>query len=177
MIFWILLGLLGLSVVVSYFLNVFAFYNGWLGSLGWAVVSLIVGAFVAGIAFLTIAGCLGHTGVERKFVGDRTETLKALDTGSGISGRSYFLGGGYIGTTRVLNYMTQDKDGFVRLASADASVSAVKEDAEPGTARVKTYMVQESQYNLWPWPGRTYPNYEFHVPAGSVVESYTVDNK
>lgn len=177
MVFWILVGLLAVTVVTTFVLNITAWGNYFWESVGFSFGVLVVGALVGFIAFISIAGMVGKDGHELKFVGDRTETLKALSTGSEINGRSYFLGGGYIGTTRVLNYMTQDADGFVRLRSADAGVSAVKEDADPGTARVKIYEVEESQYNLWPWPGRHFANYEFHVPAGSVSGDFVVDNK
>lgn len=177
MAFWIYIGVVALVFVVVFLVNLNV-WNNFVGeSLGYAFISTALAAFVLGVALGVTSSAGRDAGAEYKFVGDRTVSLKALDTASGVQGRSYYLGGGYLGTERVLNYMTKDADGYVRLASAPAWASAVKEDASAGEARVKIYDVEKRQDWLWPWPSSRYLNYEFRVPAGSVVEGYTVDNK
>lgn len=109
---------------------------------------------------------------------DRTDfepqNLRAIGSDSDIEGRFYFLGGGYVNEERVLNYIAE-KDGYSYLGVAEASRSKIFED-ESQSPYVDTYKVDFSNGWFVPWVVFTHTYYEFHIPADSVVEDYTVLN-
>lgn len=103
-----------------------------------------------------------------------TESLQALSTSSSIQGRSFFLGSGYINGVRTLNFIVHQSDGGFRVEQANASDSLIYE----GTQQPIVSMTFHSYSNGWviPWDIRQSTTYRFDVPAGSVLEGYTVDN-
>ena len=177
MVFWILVGLWALTIVAVFWWNLRD--GNYVGeSIVYAIMGGgLLGAFGWGLVFLVINGVWGERDIKNELVADRSIALKALGTDSEVSGRSYYLGGGYVGEQRVLNYITKGTDGSIRVASAKAWASTIKEDAGPDEARVRIMDWKQSQKWLWPWDGATTTYYEFHIPADSVVESYTIDNK
>lgn len=100
--------------------------------------------------------------------------LRSLGADSSIEGRSYFLGGGYVGEKRVLNYIGENGDGSVQLFQADASDSRIFEDSDQASLTVK-YSHTEMDW-LVPFKSDWDFKYEFHIPEGSVLSDYTIDN-
>lgn len=138
------------------------------------IVTGIVLAVAGGISFGIVS--TGHVdGVKT-----RTSHLQALDTGSSVEGQSYFLGGAYVEGKRVLNYIVEKKDENGKTYSAVKQVNADKariyQDAVDGsTVTIKTPHRENGWFIPGPIDGDS--TYEFHVPKGSVLDSYKVTNK
>ena len=113
--------------------------------------------------------------VNHDLIRDDTYQLKAIGNSNAIEGRLYFLGGGYVDDKRVLNYISQRADGGIHVEQAEADDATIYEGTEDATVRVRHY----DYTNGWvlTWPLGSYDEYEFRIPTGSVVESYTLDNK
>jgi hypothetical protein len=164
MLFWILLTITVLIVVGTVLADDWTpFASGFLA----LVVCSVVG-------FLALMVCWGTIGANHDLVRTTTYQLRALGTSTGIEGRSYFLGGGYIKDKRVLNYIT-DESGAIRVQQSDAGASTIYENSTAPTVIVRHY----DHNNGWlvPWPGGSDDTYEFRIPAGSVMSDYTVNNK
>lgn len=102
-----------------------------------------------------------------------TTPLKALGSDSSVSGRSYFLGGGYVEGSRVLSYIRENDNGSFTADQVKAKYAQVWEDEEenPSFTTVTYY----KDYP-WVWPGKWKHSYrwEFHVPEGSVSSEIEV---
>ena len=140
--------------------------------IGSGILALFVSSFVG--LFIWVAGCL-FVPAERVPAGEQTYQLKALGNDSALTGRSYFLGGGYIKDKRVLNYITRGESGAIKVDRAYADDSTIYEGADKATLKV----THVDKVNGWisPWPIDSHDFYQFNIPTGSVVESYTLDNK
>lgn len=102
-----------------------------------------------------------------------TLSLRALANTSNIDGRLYFLGGGYIGEQQVINYITQTGNGAIRLDSMPAAQATIFEDSNtPHLNIIKTVRYMP---DVVPWELGSTMHYDFHIPAGSVLENYKVD--
>jgi hypothetical protein len=169
MLFWVLIALVVL-------LTVFFVWREMGDSYGMPVMTgflaLFLGVVVAGLIFLA---CSWFIPQEVEKVSTRTHALKSMGTSSALNGRAYFLGGGYINEKRVLNYISQREAGAIRVEQAEAEDSVIFEDTNKPTVTVDHY----DYLNKWvsPWPIWGTDKYTFHIPAGSVVESYSLDNK
>ena len=168
MIFWILIAVAAV-IVVAVFVNTLLddYVGGFLVAMGAAFISAAVG-FLVLLAFCAIPA-------NNDLVADDTHKLKALGNANATTGRFYFLGGGYIDGKRVLNFITERQGGAIRVEQADATNSTIYEGSTDATVQVRHY----DHNNGWvlPWPIGSHTEYEFHIPSGSVVESYTLDNK
>ncbi|MBT2587966.1 hypothetical protein [Arthrobacter sp. ISL-95] len=170
MIFWILLALVIAGAVTTF---VCTLWDGPFGAILMSLLALVGGGF---IGFLLWAGSYALIQErDHAVVGESTQQLRALGNASGLEGRSYFLGGGYIEDKRVLNYITQSEDGAIRVERSDASDSTIYEGSETATVNIK--VVDASNPWISPWPLDTKYIYEFRIPSGSVVESYALENK
>jgi hypothetical protein len=166
MIFWI-------SVLVAVVVALLFIYTDEAGVIG----SVFCGA-IAGTLLLMIAGAIvvGITATLKPTIAS-TAPLKALATSKSVSG-TFFLGSGSINGKRTINYITADGNrNYVR--EADASTAVVIEDSPTSPSIVE---LKECADNPWvmPWTfcrGIEGVKTEFHVPAGSVLSDYTVDNK
>jgi hypothetical protein len=166
-IFWISLAIAIVLMVVVKLADESIFTAFWVG--------VITSGFIFLIAACITGAALGVERTETKYV----TPLKALATSSKISG-SFFLGSGYVEGKRTLNYITADGDrNYIR--QQDASASVVIEDITTGQPHM---LALEQCYDsgwIMPWKMCKDINegvaYEFHVPAGSVLSDYTVDNK
>lgn len=133
---------------------------------------------VTGFLILAAWAGLGHAfSTELKSDNTYRTDLRALDSGSGIEGRHYFLGGGYVNNKRVLNFIVRNEDGSSSLGYTDANESRIFED----TAEKPYMLTKEKNYGNW-WFAfdstiRTERTYEYHIPAGSVLESTQITNK
>jgi hypothetical protein len=74
-----------------------------------------------------------------------------------------------------LNFISQRGGGAILVEQADAKRSTIYEGSNDATVRVRHF----DHINGWvvPWPLGGHDEYEFRIPEGSVVESYTLDNK
>lgn len=165
MIFWILLVLAVAAVVITYVSNVD--WDGW----GWAfvpallaaVISALVGGGLLALAFL----------IPGEKITSETYELRAISSSSAVQGK-FFLGSGYVNGKRTLNYIAQE-DGYSRLGQAIAGPSArVYEDSDDPTVIEYTFWYS----NGWvaPWEVETGYAWDFHVPADSILEDFTITN-
>jgi len=169
MIFWILLALVIIATVWAFIWGL----NDWAGGIGMGFLcafgAAVLGAVIGGLLMLLLAIWFGPTA---QFKGDSEHHLVALQTSSSVEGR-FFLGSGYINGERTLNYITDD-DGAFRIQSADADASIVYQDSENPTVTVFEFSFENPWFAPWSF-GTTY-TYEFHVPEGSILSDYTIDN-
>lgn len=137
-----------------------------------ALIAIVVGAFLGGLIFMA---CGTWIPWNNDVVKDDTYKLKAIGNSNGIEGRSYFLGGGYIKDRRVLNFISQRDGGAIYVEQADAARATIFEGSKDATVQAKHI----DHVNGWvsPWPLGSHDEYVFRIPTGSVVESYTLDNK
>jgi hypothetical protein len=174
MLIWVFL-VVALIIIVSIWRF---FFDGWNdGVVGpffmWLLASVVS---VAGLA-LVYAGLAHLSAHELKATNEYRDELRALDSDSAIEGHSYFLGGGYVGEERVLNYIIRNPDGSSQLGHTKASKAKIWEDEQE-----KPYVVQiEKEYGNW-WFAfdegyRNTYEYHYHIPANSVLESTKITNK
>jgi len=169
MIFWILLVIASLITIASLVIGFFE--DGVLWGLGTGLLAAVISAFVGALIF--IAFCFLPLSAD--LVSDNTYKLKALGNSNAIEGRSYFLGGGYVKDKRVLNFISQRDGGGIRVEQAEAEHSTVFEGSQEATVQARHF----DYNNGWvaPWPLGSGTEYTFRIPADSVLESYTLDNK
>ena len=174
MLFWIILGIVAAVAIVNTVrvarADYFSLGEGLLAGLASLFIGGLLGAIVWFLATLAL-----NPPLERVVKSESTHQLKALGNDSGLKGRMYFLGGGYIEDKRVLNYITQDSSGAIRVERSDAKDSTIYEGSKQATVKV----THADYINGWiaPWPLGDKREYVFNIPTGSVVESYTLDNK
>jgi hypothetical protein len=169
MIFWILVALVIAATVATYI----HFSDD---SIGFAFVGALLSAATAGfVGFLIFAACGTWIPWNNDKVADNTYKLKAIGNSNALEGRLFFLGGGYVNDKRVLNFISQRDGGAIRVEQAEAEESTIYEGSKDATVRIKHF----EHNNGWvsPWPLGSHDEYEFRIPTGSVVESYTLDNK
>jgi hypothetical protein len=170
MVFWILLGIAALiPIVVAIF---FFMDEGFLAGVGFFFVSAFLAACGLGLVALILSAIAAGTGwTDTRY---ETRDLRALGNSSSIEGRFYFLGGGYIDGKRVLNYIVQ-QDGYSTLEQADANDSRIFEDEQESPY---VYSAYSERKNTWlvPWPVLGGEAHDFHIPADSILENYTIDN-
>lgn len=174
MLFWIIVGLVAAVTIGAV---VWSVCEGWNDGLDHVVFGFI-GLFVSGgVGFLlmVVTTAVIHPPLERVVVSEKTQQLRALGNASGLEGRSYFLGGGYVKDKRVLNFITNNEGGAIKVERADAEDSVIYEDST--VASVKVTHVDYVNGWIVPFPLGDDHEYESHIPAGSVVESYALDNK
>ena len=166
MIFWILLVAVTVAVIVTFAANLDAQYGDWvLASLG-AFLALALGCLIsAGIVLL-------FTLIPAQSVQSDDYQLRALAT-SGTTSGSFFLGSGYVGEERTLNFI-RSQGGYSQLDYALAANSRVYEDADKPT--FTEYVWRYDNPWVLPWTVVTGYSYDFHVPAGSVLENYDITN-
>jgi hypothetical protein len=166
MIFWVLVALV---IVITAYCTWAAGYDMHVAG---GILALLISSFVACAIWVICSVTMPKSA---DLVAERTYQLRALGNDSAIHGRSYFLGGGYIGEKRVLNYISQREGGAIKVERADAADSTIYEDAKTALVTVRHFDFNNGWVQTWPLgDGDTY---EFHIPSGSVLNDYTVDNK
>lgn len=175
MIFYVTLVLALIVFVVStggFFMDVID-PDGFFGYIIGGIISLFVGAFVAIVFMFLILGTANiFIPKETQQINETTINLRALDSGSEVSGR-YFVGSVYIDEKKVLEYISEAEDGGMRVESVSAEDSVIYErDGEEPKLIVREY----EEINKWLSPDAlySYKTYEFEIPKGSVKESYDV---
>jgi hypothetical protein len=175
MIFWILLALSILVAVVVWRVN---YLDG--AEIGEATAFSACGLILAATASAIIffAGFSWWIYFPAEIKSENTYSLQAIDAGDSIHGRSYFLGGGYIDGNRVVNYIRDNGSGGYLVKSVDGDDAVIYQDTKSGSSDA-TVIIREYDYiNPWvlPWPiGDTFTA-EFHVPYGSIIEDYQIEN-
>lgn len=174
MAFWILIAA---TVLLAswFFYRTSNKYSDW-GDIGFgfvtAFLTLLTGALVgAGIlALLSLIPTTPHIESQRY-------ELRAIASGGESVSGEFFLGSGYINGERVVNYIKQvtDEDGtYSVIDSATGYAARIFEDSS------EPYMLDYDWFysNGWviPFNVKTGDSWDFHVPAGSVLENYTIDN-
>lgn len=146
---------------------------GFFGYLFGGILSLFAGAFCAiALMFLILGTANIFIPKETNLVDETTINLRALDSGSEVSGR-YFVGSVYIDEEKVLEYISEAEDGGMRVESVSADKSVIYErDGEEPKLIVREY--EETNHWLSPDALYKYKTYEFEIPKGSVKESYNV---
>lgn len=139
-------------------------------SAGWTTGMIVLfGPIAVGIIFLVLTSAVGelqHT---------RTSALAALRTGTSVEG-TFFLGSGRVDDKPVIRYVERQSDGAAVLRDVEAWKARIYEDAGDTDPRLDVYCSVLT--NPWLTPVPLAPQvrcgYYFHVPAGSVLESYEV---
>lgn len=167
MIFWILVTSACLVTILTfiYWWDEEDFILGLMGGVVSAIISSAVGAAILGI-------CMAVTPTPG-YLTDETFSLRAIGSSSTVQGE-FFLGSGVVDGKRTLNYIAQE-DGYARLAQALAAGSRIFEDTDDPT--VTEYTQWWSNPWILPWEFKTGYAWEFHVPTGSILENYSIDNQ
>lgn len=167
------LGGIGALVFAGWFFMEVVDADSILGKIFGSMFSLFVAAICG---FLFVLATVGTANIfipkEIKMVSQENVNLRALDTGDKVSGR-FFLGSGYVGQEKVFEYITQDKDGGMRVTSSPVSMSVIYErDTE--TPQMTIWHYEESNQWLSYSPVKKFDNYSFVIPKGSVKADYAV---
>jgi hypothetical protein len=163
LIFWILAVILTLAVLLAWFAGD-DFDGPWLRSFTTLFLGGCAG-FLVLLAFMWLP-------YNNDVVKDDTYKLRTVGTDTGVSGRSYFLGGGYINSERFLNYIADAGGGALAVRMAAADRSTVYEDAPAGTGTVQIKHVDHVNGWYVPWPLGSHDEYVFHIPPGSIVDNF-----
>ena len=160
-----------IAVVVVAWVTIYWFLED---SLPFALFIGTISALMAGLVLLPV-GMVAQTTFNYDHEGTETVNLRSMGDGDGISGRSYFLGGGYIESKKVINYIGEREDGGVQLSSVDASDSVIYE--REGAPILEAHKYSGGAWWYAPFKVSSYTKYEFSVPNGTVVESYELSTK
>ncbi len=169
MIFW----LVSVAILAAWaWTTLCAFRDCW----PFGLVVLFLGALVAALVWLLVAGAAVGMGLNHLVGPNRVDTysvpLKALASDSSVEGRSYFLGGGYVEGKRVLSFVQTNDDGSFTPGQVDGADSRVFEDSSSAPVLIVREHVAD---HWWISPEMTlFKKYEFTVPEGSVTEQYSV---
>jgi len=175
MLFWILIGLI---LVVSTVIGVangktrWSFY--WRDFWRTAGASLVVGIIMG---FIVLLGLLIHVSKqeEARYETDRiTYGLRALTNDETQPERYYFLGSGQSGDEPVFNFIYTE-DGGARLDMVSTDDAIVFEDATVDTAYLDVITYGAFNGFILPYPVSGVQDvYEFHIPANSVDNYYSI---
>ena len=142
----------------------------------WATLWIPAVVGVATVIITVIIGGIAKASTDFTPAGDAEHHLVAKQTKDGQEGSirgGIFLTVGHLDSERVISYIRESDDGgyLVRLVDADQSV--IYESAEESTLTVHSW---EKVNPLWTGNAvlDTAETYSFHVPDGSVVNSFEV---
>lgn len=130
-------------------------------SLGVVGVGLVLGLFCNFMAYTT-----GQAEPRTDVV-----QLRAFGDGDALMSGRFFLGSGAIDSEPTIEYIAK-YDGYSVKEHIDADQARIIEDGK--TEMHVVYTVRNSPI-WWPDPIRIDGHTEFHIPAGSVKESYSVE--
>lgn len=146
--------------------------GAWLG-FDDGIVAVFTGALGAllGVVLAFAPNGICAIWVHSKWERVNTQQLQSIATGDKISGR-FFLGSGVINDELVYNYFVKTPAGSYYETYAPVNESTVYEtDGQP---RVETW--RSTSENIWLniFADNGGEAYEFYVPNGSVVQTYTL---
>ena len=176
MIFWICIALVAIGVIGAFikgydYHSSYHYSGQWTDGFAYAAIALLTVSAGSFLIFTVFALTLPSAGDERDA---GTMQLRSIGTDSAISGRSYFLGGGYVDEKRTLNYIEEYPDGGMSVTNEWASESSIYEvEGEPHVKYTDHYYS-----NGWviPWEYVEWRESTFSIPSGSVLENYSVTN-
>lgn len=180
MIFWIIVGLIALTLVIGFIAGIRDgwFWSGGMGpAVGIAATLAIIGGCVCGIGDIASAEG-GNMQLQHEWKLRALVTQTSTESGSSAV---FFLGFGAAssGSSEVTSiaYIRMAEDGGSTLQRADISDSVIYEDGA-SDPRVEDW--REFDHNngiFWPWPvtyERLTTQHRFHIPEGSILQSYEV---
>lgn len=144
-----------------------------------AVASGIGSSVLVAIVWFSISSLVVFIGwnatAEAKTLESRTYNLQALGNDATIEGQfhsSIFVGVGYVEGTQMISYIQETED-YSELKTARNDQSRIYQDTDEATV-TEWWGVKENE--AWaPWSGQTWIyQYDFHVPEGSVIQSYEI---
>lgn len=174
----IFVGLLVLTLFIAVWCVYRLWSNGWFetiigGILGSA--GAFIGIILCGAIVMALTMAFSAMGLEPRVTSQHDNDLRAVALSSEVQGQ-FFLGSGYIDGERVLNYIAEHEDGAASVEQVSARNAYIYED-EANDPYVTTF---DWSIGAWWWApfdwdfGNTYA---FHIPEGSILEGYTIDNK
>lgn len=144
----------------------------------WVLVS---GIITGGLVFLIM-------GIASSFLPQPHDTtysqpLASLSDGKGVQGTfygSFFLRRGQLGDTQNFSYYRVVAPNQYVLEKRDAVASTIWTDADAGTAHVditdRSFSCQPTWYTIFcDIPATQFIHADFHVPAGSIQETFELD--
>jgi hypothetical protein len=178
MVFWVLLGIIGLTLAIGVVVAIYQrdWGYGLGGAAGIAVAEIVVGFVVIAVG-VNVAGSS-----EREL--ESTYGLRALVTEQATethASATYFLGFGYASsdTSEVtsISYIRTADDGGSTLQKIGVAQAVIYEDA-PDSPRVE-YWVEVFRHDgsFVPWAyssAKLDVEHRFHIPPGSILEAYEV---
>lgn len=173
MLLWIFLGACVVLSAIAFHLGAKYGFD-FMDAFGPALATFFVSIIVFGMALIIVVGSNSHT-IKYRDTEVYEWELMALGNNTQTEGRSYFLGGGYIGEKKVINFITKDhKDrGSIRVEQLDAHTVKIFEGSEKPHL-IRTTTVSSMEWAV-PWDLDSVRHFDFYIPAGSVLESYSVD--
>jgi hypothetical protein len=146
-----------------------AFFGRLGSSIGFGFIVVVIGGIVLGL-LATFTGTDESRSWETK--------LRALNTGSEVHGQ-FFLGSGRIDEDPVFSFLYEQADGGVKLSSVPADRSTVYEHETNNDRPFLTTTETHRAANQFWAPFTLSPRvsgyqYDFHIPEGSVLNSYEV---
>jgi hypothetical protein len=171
MIFWICIALVVIATVGGAWQGYQNWYGGASEAFLYGLLWMLGSAVGAALLLVGSYFLLPNPDVQR----DAGKlALRSIGTDSEINGRSYFLGGGYIGEERTLNYIAEYPDGALSVDSSYAVSSSIYETN--GIPHVE--FTDHLYSNPWvlPWEYKEWQESRFYIPEGSVLENYQITN-
>jgi hypothetical protein len=170
-IFIILVCLAG---IITLGVAVVAFWNGDVEDAVISGLLALIGSLVGGVVIF-IGGFVWWMIPDLEETDQTTYSLAALGTGDQLEGRAYFLGGGYIGDQRVLNYVREtDPAGGFQVKSIPADRAVIFESDGAPTVTIHDYEARNPWLAPWSWDATYLATFE--VPEGSVLNDYSISN-
>lgn len=170
-------------VVLAAVVGIVVFYLIWSSldfDFGAFFFGLFVGGVVFGILFIVISFIVtSFVTSEENRVKDEVTTVELQSVGTGDTVNGYYR---YIesGSAIKFTYSSVDENGqkFFVVDQVDSDDARIYEDAD-GTATMDkiTKVYENSSISPEPYVDDSSTVYKFHVPAGTVVEDYTVPSK
>lgn len=172
MLFWIFLACIVVAVVATVTLyEHFVEPGNWDEAAGAGFGVFLLCLFGFGTALAIVVNTNYHS-MEYRDSEDTSIPLKALANRSSLEGQ-FFLGGGYIGEQQVINYVRDIGGGGSKIESISADEATIFEDSSsPHLRIIKTV---KTMPNVVPWEIGYDMHNDFHIPAGSILSSYSVD--
>lgn len=170
MIFWILtviIVLVAIGFIVHEFMEM---------GFGFGVAATFFVTLIAGIVWALMCLLLWFLASIQQPTGnvESRHELAALSDNSSVHGRSFFLGSGWVDEKRVIDFV-EDEGEYSTLGRVDADDSRIYEDEGTNPYMIRTDYWFEAWW-LVPEKTTTSTTYEFHIPDGSILGSYSIDN-
>lgn len=156
--------------------------DGYGRSVFWTVIISLVGIVIGGFIGIAIAAGIGVSGAKvQKVYGPAT--LVSIRSSDGVNG-AFIWGSGSIGSETSYNFMLKLDDGSLtpRKVPSNSLVFFIQDpelkDIGYWRTTVEVDDLTSPKCTKWSWgicsPTETYIRQEFRVPAGTIVEQFSV---